>query len=127
MKEKTYIFNQHEENTDWLKRIDFYRDELAIMKGRLEEIASKNSRNEVLVQIEHFQNQLLIQRDNMDLIEQAIHMNEKELLDEINLNPTAVDHRKVEYHEREEDLVLTFEKHFQELRGEFNRFLSKWM
>jgi hypothetical protein len=46
---------------------------------------------------------------------------------EVNSNPVAVDHRKVENHLAEEEFIVYFEKNFAELRGEYNRFLSKWM
>jgi hypothetical protein len=81
----------------------------------------------VLTEVEHFQNQFIIQRDNIDNIAHAIKLNEESLLAEINRNPVAVDHRKLEYHEKEQDLVETFAKNFSGIREEFNRFTSKWM
>lgn len=127
MNTKESIYAQHEENTNWMKKLDFYKDEINILRNRLEEIAAKNNSAEVLSKVEHFQNQFIIQRDNIDNIAHAVKMNEEELLNEINRNPVAVDHRKMAYHEKEQDLVETFEKNFNEIRGDFNRFTSKWM
>jgi len=127
MDKKESIYTQHEENTNWMKTLDFYKDEIKILRNRLEEIATKNNSVEVLSKVEHFQNQFIIQRDNIDNIAHAVKLNEEELLKEINRNPVAVDHRKMTYHEKEQDLVETFEKNFNEIRGEFNRFTSKWM
>jgi hypothetical protein len=127
MNTKESIYTQHEENTNWMKTLDFYKDEIKILRNRLEEIATKNNSVEVLSKVEHFQNQFIIQRDNIDNIAHAVKLNEEELLKEINRNPVAVDHRKMTYHEKEQDLVETFEKNFNEIRGEFNRFTSKWM
>lgn len=127
MNTKESIYAQHEENTNWMKKLDFYKDEIKILRNRLEEIAAKNNSAEVLSKVEHFQNQFIIQRDNIDNIAHAVKMNEEELLNEINRNPVAVDHRKMAYHEKEQDLVETFEKNFNEIRGDFNRFTSKWM
>ena len=127
MKASTSPFEQHEENADWLNRLRFYRDEIAIFKSRLEEIAHKNTGKEVLTQLEHFQNQLQIQMENIDHIRHTVQMNEHEFSEEVRLNPMMIQQRKMEYHEREEDLVLTFEKTFDALRKELNRFLSKWM
>jgi hypothetical protein len=56
MKTGEKIYTQHAEHTEWLSKMKFYTDEISILKNRLGEIASKNSHNEVLVQIEHFQN-----------------------------------------------------------------------
>jgi hypothetical protein len=127
MKAKEAIYTQHEENTNWMKTLDFYKDEIKIFRSRLEEIAAKNNSNKVLTEVEHFQNQFIIQRDNIDNIAHAIKLNEESLLAEINRNPVAVDHRKLEYHEKEQDLVETFAKNFSGIREEFNRFTSKWM
>lgn len=127
MDTKESIYAQHEENTNWMKKLDFYKDEINILRNRLKEIATKNNSPEVLSKVEHFQNQFIIQRDNIDNIAHAVKMNEEELLNEINRNPVAVDHRKMAYHEKEQDLVETFEKNFNEIRRDFNRFTSKWM
>jgi hypothetical protein len=121
------IYTQHEENKEWTSKLSFYKDEIKILTGRVEELASKNTFNEVLVGVEHFQNQLIIQRNNIDEILHLVKLNEEGLIEEINANPVAVDHRKVEYHANEKDLVYSFEKNFNELRAEFNEFASKWM
>ena len=121
------IYKQHEENTEWLKKLDFYKDEISILKGRLEELATKNNAQEVLAEVERFQNQFIIQRNNIDEIAHKVHEHEQSLLEEIRSNPVAVDHRKVEYHAVEQDLVNSFEKVFNEVREDFNKFSSKWM
>lgn len=121
------IYKQHEENTEWLKKLDFYKDEITILKGRLEELAQKNNAQEVLAEVEHFQNQFIIQRNNIDEIAHKVRENEQSLLEEIKSNPVAVDHRKMEYHAAEQDLVNSFEKVFNEVREDFNKFSAKWM
>lgn len=127
MNQKESIYKQHEENTEWMSKLNFYKDEIEILKGRLEEITSKNNAQEVLSQVEHFQNQWIIQRNNIDEISHQVKANEALLLEEINSNPVAVDHRKVEYHAQEQELVNSFEKNFNDLRQEFNTFSAKWM
>ncbi len=124
---KESIYKQHEENTDWLNRLSFYKDDMAILVKRLEEIASKNSATEVLANVEHFQNQFIIQRNNIDEIKHLVNQNETALKKEIESNPVAVDHRKMEYHAQEKELVEQFEKNFNELREAFNEFSAKWM
>ncbi len=41
MNTKENIFNQHEENTDWMNRLDFYKAEIDILKNLLGEVAAK--------------------------------------------------------------------------------------
>lgn len=127
MTHKTFIYDQHQENQDWLKRLDFYKEEINILKERLDEVTSKNNQLDFLKGVEHFQNQLFIQRNNIDQVAHDIKMNEKQLVAEIQHNPIAVDHRKVENHDAESDFMVFFEKNFADLRTEFNQFLAKWM
>ncbi len=127
MESQGTIYTQHEENKEWTSKLSFYKDEIKILTGRVEELAAKNTSSDVLVGVEHFQNQLIIQRNNIDEILHLVKLNEEALIAEINANPVAVDHRKVEYHAKEKDMVESFEKNFNELRAEFNEFASKWM
>ena len=110
METKAKIYDQHAENTEWTSKLNFYKDEIKIMTGRLEEVAAKNSSKEVLAQVERFQNQMIIQRNNIDEALHAVKINEEKLQAEINENPVAVDHRSVEYHAIEKDMVDSFEK-----------------
>ena len=127
MKTTDTIFNQHAENATFTEKLFFYKDEIAIMKTRIAEVASKNSSKDVLAQIEHFQNQLIVQNDNIDRIKHDVAQCEKDLQANVNKNETATDHRKVAAHTSEREQVEGFEKHFNELRAELKTFLAKWM
>ena len=121
------VYIQHSENTDWTSKLNFYKDEVVILTGRLEEIASKNSGKDALAEVEKYQNQLIVQRNNIDEIAHLVNLNEQALIEVIKSNPVAVDHRKVEYHSKERELVESFETNFNNIREDFNRFASKWM
>lgn len=127
MSEKTFIYDQHRENQDWLKRLDFYKEEIHILRERLEELTSKNTDAQFLQAVEHFQNQFHIQRNHIDELSHDIRVNEGKLVHEIARNPVAVDHRKVENHEAEVDFMDYFEKNFATLRADFNQLAAKWM
>lgn len=127
MENKELIYNQHHENQDWLNRLRFYKEEIEILKERLGEVASKNSNEDVLAKVEHFQNQFIVQRNNIDEFSHAIKVNEAKLVDEVDKNPVASDHRTVEYHKEESDFIAYFETNFAKLREEFNEFISKWI
>lgn len=127
MENKAPIYKQHREHAAWKNNLLFYKEEIAVFKRRLEELAQKNNAAEVNVQIEHFQNQFVIQRNNIDELLHVIHVCEDELETEIKKNPVAVDHRKVEFHSEEQEQIESFEKHFNALRKEFYGFAAKWM
>lgn len=127
MSQKEFIYKQHEENVEWSNKLYFYKDEIKILQHRLEEIAGKNNQKEVLALVEQFQNQLLIHRNTIDEIQHNITLSEDKLQEEIKREPVATDHRKMEYHQAEKEDLEIFEKVFNELREEFNRFAAKWM
>jgi hypothetical protein len=121
------ITDQHLEHREWLNTIEFYRDEIKIMQNRIEEVASKNTAQEVLAQVEHFQNQLIIQSSTLDQLSHDIRKHEQELAAMVEENPVASDHRRAQVHPEHADAMITFEKMFNELRHENIRFLAKVM
>lgn len=121
------IYTQHADHTEWLSKLKFYTDEISILKGRLEEIASKNNQQNVLAQVEHFQNQLIVQKNNIDEISHTIKLDESAIEKEVNKNPVAVDHREMPSHSKQKEAVDAFEKNFNELRTEFKIFAAKWI
>lgn len=127
MENKMLIYNQHEENTSWISGLTFYQEDLLFLEKQLAEVANKYTNTDVLSQVEHYQNQFIIQRNNMDEILHSIKINEDKLIAEVNKNPIAVDHRSTPYHNEEKELYISFEKSFKQLRSEFISFLAKWM
>lgn len=127
MKTTEKIYTQHEENKEWASSLSFYTIEIKAMNNRLAEIASKNTSKEILAQVEHFQNQLIIQKEQIDSINHEINISEDAIRNEINKNETAADHRSIEDHKVVRDNMRSFETIFASLKSELNSFLSKCM
>ena len=121
------IYTQHEDNKEWASNLAFYKDELKIMSKRLEEIVTKNTSKDILSQVEHFQNQFIIQKDQIDQINHAINLDNDTIDKEINKNTIAVDRRSIEDHTILREQMKSFEHIFNSLKFDFNTFLSKWM
>lgn len=121
------VYELHEEHTAWLKEIDFFRDELQIMQKRLDEIASKYTKADVLKEVEHFQNQFKIHRNHLDELAHSAREHEQYLQNKLKQNDTAADKQRSFDHPVMRDRFQTQEKMFNELRHEFNKFLSKTM
>jgi hypothetical protein len=121
------IYTQHEENTEWQNSLSFYKDELKIMQNRLGEIASKNSSKDILALVDHFQNQLIIQKEQIDWISHSINLSNDAINAEVKKNPTAVDHRTMSDHIAVRNSMEIFETIFTSLKKELNTFLSQWM
>ena len=121
------IYTQHEENKEWHSKLLFYADEIKIMKHRLEEIVTKNTSKDILAGVEHFQNQLIIQKNTIDTIKHGVNISEDALIKNISNNEVAVDHREVKDHTETREMLVTFEKTFTDLKHELNNSLIKWM
>lgn len=119
------IAELHAENTEWIKKLDFYADEIKVMTNRISEIAAKNTAADVMGQVEHFQNQFIIQKNHIDELRHAVNDHETYIVNRIKENPVASDHRKLNDHPVLRDRMNAFEKIFSELRSELNKFLSK--
>lgn len=119
-----HVSNLH---SDAIRGLEFYEQELVILQKRLEEIAKGNTGHEVSVEIEHFQNQLLIQNNNIDELKHKIRENLKNIEHQVQHSSGFVDQDYMNINADLYDQYLTLEKIINEIRQEFNRFASKWM
>lgn len=115
----------HQEHLEWLNKLDFYKDDIAILKRRIEEVASKNTGHDVMAMIEHFQNQLIIQRNELDEFRHAIKEHEIELEAAVKSNPTATNRQRLSDDPMLRTRMERYETIFNEMRMELYRFLSK--
>ncbi len=117
----TEVNAQHNE---WLKGLDFYREDLTIHERRLLELAGRSQDFDMNRSIEHFQNQFIIQHNTIDELRHAI----REHMAGFGRSVAAGDGRREEGHmlsHRElKDGYQSFEKVMNELRHEFGTFLS---
>ncbi|HVZ55364.1 MAG TPA: hypothetical protein VG870_01790 [Chitinophagaceae bacterium] len=115
------------EHQDWLRALSFYKDELAILDRRLREVAIKNTQSEAAQGVEHFQNQFLIQRNNIDELSHRIREHYDKITSEAKITAGHVEKELVREHQALRDDYTGLERLLQELRHDFNRFLSKWL
>ena len=127
MSELKYLQELHAEHKAWLNTIKFYDDDLKVLQNRLSEVSIKNTDKEFHAMIERFQNKLIIQKEQIDILTHEINQHEQEILKNIEENPIATDHRKVNNHADTRDKVQTFELIFNNLRKDLIKFTSTWM
>ena len=107
----------HSENLEWLKKLASYSDEINAMQSSIENVAASYTSRSVMTEIEHFQNQLTIQKHRINSLKHSIKNNEKLL----NVDDTVADTD----HATAKDQVNTFEKIISDLRQELNQFLQQ--
>lgn len=116
--------NDHQQ---WIKSIDFYKDDIKTLQTRLAEIATRNSTKEVLAGVEHFQNQFIVQRNNMDELKHRIHEHDDKVAKDVQTHVGKIESAQVSEHQNIKEEFEGFEKVVKDLRKEFNEFLAKWM
>jgi len=122
-----HIDELHFEHQLWLNEAKFYNDELKIYQKRLAEVASKNNAQDVLKNVEHFQNQFIIQKEQLDILNHHVNEHEQWLSKYAKENPVAIDKKLFADHIEINDKVESFKTIYAELKKEFNKFVATWL
>lgn len=121
------VYELHEDHKIWLNKLEFYADEILIMQNRISEIVKKNTSKEVLSFIEHFQNQLIVQKEQIDILRHEVKSHEASIEVKADKKSVADESQKFIDHTVQRDKIDSFERNFNELRKELIHFVSKWM
>ncbi len=125
--EQKLIYEQHTEHIEWLNKLAFYKDDIKILRDRLSEVALKNTNTDIQANVESFENQFIVQKEQNDILRHDIKQYENVIEKIINENPIASDHKKTDDQVRLRDSIMTYEKIFAEMRKDLIDFLAKWM
>lgn len=122
-----HVSRMSSEHSDWRRGIEFYRQEMEILKKRLAEVSQKYTRTEVKAEVEHFQNQFIVQRNNLDDLKHAIGVHERHLNQDAGQLDNHIANSTLAEHDELRDRFADLEKTINDLRHEFNRFLARYM
>ena len=123
----TGIQNAEPKHSEWLKSLDFYKEDLDILINRLNEVAGKNNSKEAEIAIEHFENQFDIQRQNISDLQHRVKSNLHSCANDVQQHAGKVNELVAHDIKEIEQDMTDFEKAIKEFRKEFSLFLSKWM
>ena len=127
--EKEIIFNSdlYFEHKQWRRELFFWEDELKSFKNRLSELVVRWTNKDMLAQLEHFQNQFIIQEEVIDVFQDDINIHEADIaryskkgIDALNQNLVI---KHIEFRNRMEVQRLIY----SDLKKEFYKFLTKYM
>jgi len=110
-----------------LSSLAFYKQEVTILKRRLEEIAAKNNGREVAEGIEHFQNEFIIHFEKIDELKHAFSETQHKLQVQLLNMAGYAEEETLSLNDELYEQYLTEEKLLNNLRLEFLRFAAKWM
>jgi hypothetical protein len=115
------------DHTIWARGLEFYRNELELMTKRLVDISAKNTSLEARKGVEHFQNQFIIQQENISDLKHQVNNYVKGLSSDAKNHSGHVDAIFITQGEGLRDRYEHLEQIMNSLRHEFNDYLSKWM
>ncbi len=109
---------------DWARKLQFYKEEIPFLKKRLEEIASKNTSEDVLKQVEHFENEFIIMNNNLDELLHDVNLKQDALMKGAMEKPNFINVKMVEVDGDLEALIDFTELEFSKTKKDYYRFLS---
>ncbi|ULQ58005.1 hypothetical protein KJS94_07295 [Flavihumibacter rivuli] len=118
----------HIDHELWLNELGFYKEELKVLDKYLLEAAGKNNSKEFSLELEHYQNQLVRQKDVLDELLHDIRLHEQELVKKIQeVNEIQAQKMKLDDHEEARDRVDMYKKLYAEFKHSLLAFIGKWM
>ncbi|MCW3462799.1 hypothetical protein [Chitinophaga nivalis] len=113
----------HQQINTWKSNVNDVRDEVKMMRDRLEQIALSDAPREVMTRVEHFENRFLRQREVADEIFHDI----KQCAKKVTATPVLVIHddRPVDDYDTMQNRMEIFQKLYEELKSDFNHFITR--
>lgn len=127
MTNKVSLNALHHQCTDWLRELEFYKQELEILKNRLGEVAAKNSATDILAQVEHFQNKFIMLREQHDELRHEVNLKNENVLATAKEMPTHIDQKLTTGNDELQEKMKDYSKGFSDTRFEFNRFAGMFL
>jgi len=112
---------------DTMRSLIFYKEEINVMQERLDEVAVKNTSFEARQGIEHFQNQFVMHKNNIDELKHKVNLFYENLSKDTHLHNGRINDIRIEEQKVLQDEFLILEKVIKEMRHEFNDFVKKWI
>lgn len=119
-----HISNVH---SDALRALALYSEELNIFQERLEEIRAANTGLEVSIQVEHFQNLIIIHKEQISEISSLLKDNLHAISNKVSANSGFLNESLMLENYRLNEQFLNEERLFREMKIEFYQFAAKWM
>jgi hypothetical protein len=122
---KATLHYLHHQDSDWLRELDFYKTEIAILTTRLEEVIKNNTSGEIAAQVEHFQNKFLVLREQVDILHHDVGVREKGVTEIAETRPEHIDERFTTLRDTMLSRMKDLASGFADTRYELNSFLAK--
>lgn len=110
---------------DFTRTLAFYKSEIPFFKKRLEEIATKNTGEEIRKEVEHFENSFIAMNENLDVLLHDVNLQQDAIMKDAKEKPDFINLKVHETADGLQSLIDTTVKDFTETKQHFYRFLSE--
>lgn len=124
MEQVTQVPDLHRSIADWKGEVNVVRGEFSQLSHRLERVAGRFTQRASLAKVEHFQNQLICQKEVADELFHDLKQVSKRFLNS-NLSEQGRRDEELSSYDRLRDRMETFKKLFSAMSSEFNEFMEK--
>ena len=122
---KASVSTLHHQDIDWLRDLDFYKGEIAILTKRLEEVITANTHMGVTSEVEHFQNKFIVLKEVIDTLGHDIKGRESAVERAAEKKPEHINEHTVALNNELFGRMKNLAADVADSRYELNRFLSK--
>jgi len=127
--ENEIIFNSdlYFEHKQWRRELFFWEDELKSYKNRLCELVARWTNKDMLAQLEHFQNQFIIQEEVIDVFQDDINIHETDIANYSKKGIDSLNQSLVKKHIEFRNRMEVQRHIYSDLKKEFYKFLTQYM
>lgn len=127
--ETQVIYNSdlHFEHEHWRSELFFWKDEMRSFKNRLEELVTRWTDKEVLVKLEHYQNEFILHEGRIDEFLEGIEKHEHLMAGKSIKGEISMDTVMVRNHMEFRKEMQVQRELFSDLKKDFFAFLTHYM
>lgn len=122
-----YNSNMHFEHEQWKGELAFWKDELKSFNKRLSELVTRWTNQEILTQLEHYQNEFIIHGGVIEDLQETIEEHETRIAAQSKTGKDALDTQLAKKHIEFRNRIEAQRHIYAQLKKEFFRFLEKYM
>ena len=118
----TTIPKLHDEYSQWMRELIFYKEEIKLFERNLEDVVNNNNKA-VTAKVEQYQNQFIREKEVIDELKHKLNISERQLAGFVkDVSGLGLPSIKMDNHPVLREEMKTFRKIYNELRQSFRKF-----
>ena len=125
--EVLYNSNMHFEHRLWKGELEFWKDELRSFNNRLSELVTRWTNKDVVLKLEHYQNEFALHGGVIEDLEEIIKKHETQIAKQSKIDENTIDTELAIKHIKFRKCLEKQRKIYAELKKDFFLFLDQYM